>query len=480
MTITVPRYQDTAREALGELKRLFVDDNKRPLEFTETQDEMIDEIVLMPHKRVSVITPTQYGKSTGTGCGIIIKGAIAARRQVIIGATKDKAQIIMSQVNQHVFDNVIYSSQLDIPGGSIERLRRQRSRDHLSFKRGGHIKILSAEVTNKHALEKALLGEGGQDIYIDDSPLMPNEAYEMIMRMLGGYKDNFLFELGNAIRRNHFYNTMHDKTTHKIWIDYKRALEEGRFSPEYIAEVKEKLKGLFRSMYECKFPNEGEMDEEGYQFLLTEDQIDDAFVPVSLEKSRENRLGIDVARGGNRTVLCLRNDMQAEIIKAAHTASIMHTPAFALEAMQEWDIRASHISIDDTGLGGGATDRLHEQQYYVTPVVPGETAPEIKDSKIQPKNMRAYCYYWGVKAFIENGGKIAPNENMANQLKLIKYRIDSKGTIQIQPKEEMELPSGESPDEADAFSLTFAPIRPESAYKHDKRQNTTSYKNGAW
>jgi len=480
MTITVARERDVKERALGSLVSLFVDDNRRLLEFTEIQHQIIDETVLMLHNRVGVIAPTQYGKSTSVGCGIIIKGVLTARKQVIIAGSKEKCGIIMGQVNQHVFDNEVFSSQLDIPGGQVERLRRMRRRDYLTFKRGGQVKILSAENRNKKAIENALLGEGGQDIYIDDSALMSDEQYSMIMRMLGGYPDNFLLELSNPVRRNHFHKTMNDKTTYKIWIDHTTALEEGRFTPEYIAEMRIKMGStLFRTMYECKFPDDGAMDAEGYQFLLSEDEVDDAAREVSFEKSKDNRLGIDVGRGGNRTVLCLRNGNEAAIVRAEQTASIMATPAYAIEAMQEWDVPASHIAIDDTGLGGGATDRLKEQKYYVTPVVAGAKADKIPDSKIQYKNVRAQCY-WELKEWIKNGGHFEHNEDLIRQLKLIKYRIDSGGTIQIQPKEDMDLPSGESPDEADALSLTFAPLRPDTKFSSDKRHNTTSFKNGSW
>jgi hypothetical protein len=479
MTLTMERpiIDPVKEKALDTLVGLFVDDNRHPLEFTQTQRDIISEIVLMPHNRVGVIAPTQYGKSTAVGCGIIIKGVLTSRKQVIIAGTKEKCEIIMGQVNKHVFDNEIFSSQLDIPGGAIEKLRRRRRTDHLTFKRRGEVKILSAENRNKKAIENALLGEGGQDIYIDDSVLMSDEQYSFIMRMLGGYKDNFLMELANPMRRNHFYKTMTDKTTYKIWIDYRTALKEGRFTEQFINEMRSKM--FFSLFYECKFPGEGEMDEEGYQCLLSENEVDNAVGPVSIGKDKENRLGVDVGRGGNRTVMALRNGYEAKIILSAKTNSIMDTPAKSIQAMEEWGIRAQNVTIDDTGLGGGATDRLHEQKYYITPVIAGAKADKIPDSKIQFKNVRAQCY-WNLREWVRQGGKIAEEEELIQQLKLIKYRVDSSGTIQIQPKEDMDLPSGESPDEADALSLTFAPVRPEPVFAHDKKRNTTSYKNGGW
>jgi hypothetical protein len=482
MTITCPEKDKTA--ILDEFVGLFHDEANKSIEFTKTQRDIIDNIVLMPHPRVGVIAPTQYGKSTSAACGIIIKGVLTPRKQVIIGGTRAKAEIIMRQVNQHVFDNVVFSSQLAIDGGAIERLRRERRRDNLTFKRGGQIVILSAENRNRKRIGEALLGFGGQDIYIDDSVLMDDDQYAYIKRMLGGHKDSFLMEFANPLKRNHFHKTMTDKSTHKIWIDYRTALEEGRFTPEFIAEMRKEM--FFSVFYECKFPAEGAVDEKGYQLLLTEDEIDGAVGPAELIKSRENIIGVDVGRGGNRTSLCVRNGNMAAIWRAEKTPSLMTVAGLCIEAMQEWDVKPNNIALDDAGMGGGPTDRLKEQNYHITPVILGGSADKRPNSKIQYKNIRAQCY-WRLREWIKgegefdgNPGMIADNDNLKAQLRLIKYRIDSSGNIQIQPKEDMQLVSGESPDEADSLACTFAPLRPEAAYSHDKRQNKTSYKNGAW
>jgi hypothetical protein len=469
---------------LNEFVGLFHDESNKPLEFTKTQRDVIDEIVLMPHPRVGVIAPTQYGKSTSAGCGIIIKGILLPRKQIIIGGTKAKAEIIMHQVNQHIFDHEVFSSQLAIDGGALERLRRERRRDHLTFKRGGQIKILSAENRNSKRLGEKLLGEGADDIYIDDSVLMNDDLYAFIMRMLGGSKNSRLYEFANPLRRNHFYRTMTDKTTHKIWIDYKVALEEGRFTPEFIAEMRKQM--FFSVFYECKFPAANAVDEEGYQQLLTDEEVESLAAPVVMEKSRENILGVDIGRGGNRTSLTLRNGNKAKVIKSSQTPNVMQPVGLCIEAMQEWDMKPHSVALDDAGLGGGVTDRLREQNYFVNAVILGGKADQIPNSKIQYKNVRAQCYWrlrqWakGEGEFDGDPGAIEHNDELFAQLKLIKYRIDSSGNIQIQPKEDMLLVDGESPDEADSLALTFAPVRPEAVYKHDKKQNTTSYKNEAW
>ena len=113
------------------------------------------------------------------------------------------------------------------------------------------------------------------------------------------------------------------------------------------------------------------------------------------------------------------------------------------------------IAVDDTGIGGGVTSRLREQKYFINPFIAGGKAGVIKGSKLKYKNKRAEVY-WSLRVWIKEGGKINNNEALIEQLRHIKFKINSSGEIQIQPKEEMVISGYDSPDEADALSMTFA------------------------
>lgn len=467
------------KKVIDAMLPMFIDEEKNPLKFTPTQKAIIYAITLKTHHRVGIIAPTQYGKSTSIAIGVILRAMITPEKFIIVGGTKAKASIIMGCIIDHLFDNKGITSQIGIDGGSIERLRRERSRDHITFKSGGEVKIISAENRNTKRVGEMLLGEGAKNVIVDDSVLCDDNTYAYIKRLVGGHKENFLLESANPLKRNHFYRTMtSDSLYHTIWINYVDALKEGRFTESFIAEMRKEM--FFNVFYECKFPAETDIDEKGYQRLLTDDEVDDAVAPVVMEKDRNNKIGVDVGRGGNSTTIILRNDTKAKILLSEKTPSIMDVVGLSIKAMQDWDLRPNMVALDDTGLGGGATDRLRELNYSVTAVVLGAAAEKVPDSKIQYKNVRAMCY-WRLKEWITTGGgKIADNDNLVAQLKLIKYRIDSSGNIQIQPKEDMLMASGESPDESDALSLTFANNNVEAAYAHDKRQNKTSFKNGAW
>lgn len=132
---------------------LFKNNYQEPMIFTPTQKEIIKCIAFQPYNRVGVICPTQYGKSTACACGILLRTICLPEKFVVVGGTKSKAEIIMGYIIDHLFDDEIFTSQLKIDT-SIEKLKRERRKDHLSFKKGGEIKIVSAEYRNKKTIRR--------------------------------------------------------------------------------------------------------------------------------------------------------------------------------------------------------------------------------------------------------------------------------------------------------------------------------------
>ncbi len=70
-------------------------------------------------------------------------------------------------------------------------------------------------------------------------------------------------------------------------------------------------------------------------------------------------------------------------------------------------------------------------------------------------NKRAMCFYEAKKWF-HGGGELVEDENFKEELLGIRYKRNLAGLIQIMPKIEMKKKYGlKSPNDADAFSLTF-------------------------
>lgn len=66
------------------------------------------------------------------------------------------------------------------------------------------------------------------------------------------------------------------------------------------------------------------------------------------------------------------------------------------------------------------------------------------------------------------------------ELAAVKYKINSRGQIQIEAKEEMKKRLGRSPDRADAVVLAFAPGKPETKIVTGGTLISTGYSSSRW
>jgi hypothetical protein len=447
---------DISENLFNQMLTLFKDEYGQQLVFTPTQRDLMKIIAFKKYSRVGVICPTQYGKSTATACGVILRAVSLPEKFTIIGGTQSKAEIIMGYLIDHLFDSEIFLSQLKIDSG-LEKLKREKRRDHLTFKRGGEVKILSAEYKNRKRLGEALIGEGSQNVIIDDSCLCDDDQYSYTKRMIGGKKDNFILELSNPLRRNHFLKTMAtNKRYHKIWIDWKVAVDEGRFTEDFINEMREEM--FFDVFYDCKFPSSDMVEMingKEYLRLLTDEEIENAIVP-EVKVENDGRLGIDIGKGGNYNAWAWRKGNVAKILATDKNPDLMATVGRTILLMKDHNVKPADIAIDDTGVGGGVVSRLKEQKFFVSGIEWGSSGGQ------RFANSKAECY-WRLRDWIKAGGKIEKNDRLIEQLKIMKYRIDSSGRIAIMSKNELIGLGYDSPDEADGLAFTFA--KPESSGK---------------
>ncbi len=112
-------------------------------------------------------------------------------------------------------------------------------------------------------------------------------------------------------------------------------------------------------------------------------------------------------------------------------------------------IKGDEIFIDDVGVGGGVTDRANELGYNVIGIREGSSA---NNSDIFA-NIKAENYF-ELKRWINKGGKVLRHQDW-RQLLEVKYKRNSSGRTQLEPKDEMFKRGVKSPDIADAGSLTF-------------------------
>lgn len=429
---------------------------------TDGQSDIFNLIFTRAYPRNQIITPTQYGKSDIVSMALVLRSETFNEPWAIVAGQQDKARIIMGRVIQHTFDHPRFYKKLELDKNMpLDRLRRERSKDNITWAEGGGIRTFTANTRNRQAVTSALTGHGAPNIIEDEAALVPDDVQAMIMRMLGGHKDNFLLKIGNPFYRNHFYRSSLSGKYHHVFIDYKQALLEGRYDEEFIEEMREMM--FFDILYECKFPPRDSYTSDGYRALISDELLEGAWITEEEARSEKMfeeqpvRMGIDIGGGGDRTAYVLRWPRVMKLVSTNTMADTMQQVPIVSEYIDTFGVEPEYVSLDYGGLGQGVSDRLLEMGVEINKVMFGESAPEDDRQKYQ--NMRAYMYYqfW---QWLKNGGKIIKDDAFLELLS-VNFRQNSERRFAIQPKEELKRVmhkmgiNATSPDVADAAALTF-------------------------
>lgn len=182
--------------------------------------------------------------------------------------------------------------------------------------------------------------------------------------------------------------------------------------------------------------------------------------------------GVDVARFGDDETVIYRNakgKLQLVIHRRgqdlmATVGDIVVQYRKAVKEFPEYKGRI-YVNIDDTGLGGGVTDRLKEvkreqklNQLFVIPINAAERietdTKEGKEAADHYNNLTTHM--WAVlRELLENKQiEIEDDSETFAQLSTRKYFMASNGKLELESKKEMKKRGVASPDRADAAALS--------------------------
>ncbi len=433
------------------VKTLFKDQKGDPIELTDLQILIFKEIFLKLHNRIWISCHTRFGKSLTVALAVLLRASIFPEKWGIVAPKKEQAKIIMGYINQHIFDNPFTLSKIVLgKGEKLEELKRHRNKNHITLK-----------ISNNQFSEifigsaKNVIGFGAENVILDEASLVEDEEMALVLRMLGDNpKNNFLVKIGNPFKRNHFLESSLDPNYHKILIDCWTSLKEGKRITKEIIDENKKY-DFFSVLFECKFPKREEIDDEGFLYLFTETDLQNAFSRKNPPYG-ERRLGVDVARGGrNFSSFCLRDGARAEIVFKTREPDLVKTAEETINVIRKYSVNPKLVFVDDAGVGGGVTDVLKSRGLAVQPVNFAEKSPNEEFY-----NLKAFLYASqdSVLTFVRNFGQLVQNDfsNWTDLLK-IKYQKNSAGKVVIESKERLQKKGIASPDDADALALTFYP-----------------------
>lgn len=182
--------------------------------------------------------------------------------------------------------------------------------------------------------------------------------------------------------------------------------------------------------------------------------------------------GVDVARFGDDETIIYRN-AKGKLKLAVHrrgqnlmatVGDIVVQYRKAVKEFPEYKGRI-YVNIDDTGLGGGVTDRLkevkREQKLNRLFVIPINAAEKIETDTKEGKEAADHynnltTHMWAVlRELLENLQiEIEDDSETFAQISTRKYFMASNGKLELESKKEMKKRGVTSPDRADAAALS--------------------------
>ena len=300
---------------------------------------------------------------------------------------------------------------------------------------------------------------------IDEASGVKDVIFEPVLGALSTPGSKLLM-CGNPTKLTGFFYDSHNKNR----ASYHTFKIDGRDSPRVSRDYIERM----RSMY-------GE-DSNVFRVRVTGDfptAEDDVFISLPLveqatmtELPEDRRIdkitfGVDVARFGDDETIIAKNvagDISLPVIR--HGQDLMKTVGDivrlyrdTLEEIPEYTGPIT-VNIDDTGLGGGVTDRLEEVKYedHLTrlEIVPVNYSSAPPDDDVGERYQDIATYMWAtLKALLVNEQiRLQNDDDLVAQLSVRKYSLNSRGKIVLETKKQMKERDIKSPDRADAVTLS--------------------------
>ena len=322
--------------------------------------------------------------------------------------------------------------------------------------------VYNLETKNKNYFVDGLLTHNSPFVVLDEAALVDDMIESKVFRMIAGFSTtkHLYMKVGNPFYRNHFFKSHNDPDFHLVWFDYKRGVQEGRYTQAMLDKAKQKPS--FDVLYEVKFPDASAVDEKGWSSLLSEEDVEACFVQggsgfgflkVGCDPAGEGtNFNTAIARYRNYAHILFKEKILDQFRFAEKIIS------FKNELKKQERLLPLGYFVDRVGIGEGYYQTLRMDLEGVYGVNVGKQALNTEEFV----NLRAEAF-WRLRQEIKSRKLQLEKSDDWFQLSKVKYRTrleGKKGKIEIMSKEAMLAEGIASPDIADALMLTFTTLDP--------------------
>ncbi|WP_286080635.1 AAA family ATPase [Parablautia intestinalis] len=310
---------------------------------------------------------------------------------------------------------------------------------------------------------------------VDEASGVADCIMEAILGTLTG-EDNKLLLMGNPNRIDGVFYDAFNKDRDKFKTHTVSSRDSKRTSRDNIAMLESKYG---KDSDVCRVRIDGQFPKGALDSFISLETVelacskDNRIRQADIDAAKTLHIGVDVARfGDDKTVITPRVSARVFEFRKFSKKDTMETVGNVIACCKEYmrrfpGVKKCMIKVDDSGVGGGVTDRLKEVirgeklPYMVIPVNNGSAATDEYYFNLGAQ-------MWGhIKELLESNfsnkmqGKndvqieLPNDEEMVKQLSVRKYHMTSKGKIQLESKDEMKKRGLGSPDTADSLSLAL-------------------------
>ena len=190
--------------------------------------------------------------------------------------------------------------------------------------------------------------------------------------------------------------------------------------------------------------------------LLDFNTIVDLFTNTA-EKNETTYISCDVARFGmDKTIIMVWKGLQVIHIEAIDRTSTKQVVERLIDLSDRYQVRRSHIVIDEDGVGGGVVDNLEDCKGFVN-----NSSPVVNSEGTKPNyaNLKTQCAFEFAR--LAQLGKVGIStdnpqfkELIIQEVEQLKQKnIDNEGKIALVSKDEIKESIGRSPDFLDAIIM---------------------------
>ena len=427
---------------------------------------------IQPDIMCAVAAGNDVAVRTGHKCG---KSFVSACNVLFWLATRVRSKVLTTAPGERQLKHILWAEI-----GSL--FRRWRSRHKFNITTGMHIShkdypeewfALGIYSNEADRIEGFHTREWGKLlILIDEAKAVDKTFFDAVASMQG---QRIMTSVPPLNSQGYFYDAF--TTQKELWTRFHQSSEDSPFvDPKWLAaREKDWIRGSV--IWQAKI--EGEFPQSSSSNLVID--------PASVDKAQERFLvapkastfgkpaiGCDVARfGDDRTAEIVLRGNRLTLVDEQHGKDLMATVGRLIalaedeaahynrhhrydEGFEALDPKRIPIFVDDTGLGGGVTDRLAELEYNIFGI---NFAAKANNPRMYP-NKRSELWF-----DLRDGMEIIelPPDDMFNgaagrlaaELTFPQYGYTSEG-VKLEPKDLIKKRLGRSPDLGDATCLGWA------------------------